>query len=100
MEWNAVLPDCVSLVNGGVYPERMRQSQASRRIATPSVLARIDSWLRVTIEAGVLLLVCLSPWAFGCIEPEFEAILYWGLAILIVLWGARTLLEQRLRWAH
>ena len=43
--------------------------------------------LRVAIEIGVLLLVCLTPWAFGGGEPVFEFIAMAWLAVLLVLWG-------------
>jgi O-antigen ligase/tetratricopeptide (TPR) repeat protein len=51
------------------------------------------------IEAIVLVLVCLSPWAFGAVEPELEFVLYSGVALVLLLWGARMLLEGQLRWA-
>lgn len=54
--------------------------------------------LRVAMEAVVLLMVCLSPWAFGAVEPMFEFCLYAGVAVLLVLWGTRMLLEVRLTW--
>src|SRR6266404_1468309 len=45
--------------------------------------------LRRGMEAGLLVLVCLAPWAFGAAGPEFEFILYAGVAGLLVAWGAR-----------
>ena len=50
------------------------------------------------MEAVVLVMVCLSPWAFGAVAPEHEFLLDVGLAVLMVLWGARMLLEGQLSW--
>jgi O-antigen ligase/tetratricopeptide (TPR) repeat protein len=50
------------------------------------------------MEALVLALVCLAPWAFGAAEPGGEFGLYSGVAALLVLWAARLLLEGRLTW--
>jgi O-antigen ligase len=57
---------------------------------------RAAALLRALIEAGVLALVCLAPWAFGAGEPLFEFGLYLGLAILLLLWTARVFVEWRL----
>ena len=51
------------------------------------------------MEAGVLALVCLSPWAFGAVEPEHEFLVDLGIAVLMILWGVRMLLEGKLSWA-
>src|SRR5437879_1101032 len=56
-------------------------------------------FLRAAMEAGVLALVCLSPWAFGGAAPEFEFVLYSGLAVLVSVWAARMLLQRRLSWS-
>ncbi|MBV8126286.1 MAG: O-antigen ligase family protein, partial [Planctomycetaceae bacterium] len=50
------------------------------------------------MEAGVLVMVCLSPWAFGAVEPEHEFLLDVGIAVLMILWGARMLLDGQLSW--
>lgn len=50
------------------------------------------------MEAIVLAMVALSPWAFGTVELKFEFVLFVGVAALLALWGARMLLEWRLRW--
>jgi O-antigen ligase len=50
------------------------------------------------MEAVVLVMVCLSPWAFGAVHPYFELWLYRGVAALLILWGLRILLEGRLTW--
>ncbi|MBL8797520.1 MAG: O-antigen ligase family protein, partial [Planctomycetia bacterium] len=57
-----------------------------------------DRWLGIAQEALLLLLVVLSPWPFGSVEPIFEAYLYYGLALLALLWGARCLLQGRFVW--
>jgi hypothetical protein len=54
---------------------------------------KLDSLAQRTMEALVLLMVCLSPWAFGAVEPLHEYWLYCGLAVLLLLWGARVLLQ-------
>jgi hypothetical protein len=52
--------------------------------------------LRWAIEGVVLLLVCLSPWAFGAVEPWFLFLLDSGVAVLAALWAAVLLVEGRL----
>ncbi|HEX5269840.1 MAG TPA: hypothetical protein VFW33_05100, partial [Gemmataceae bacterium] len=52
------------------------------------------------MECVVLVLVCGAPWAFGAVHPAFEALLYAGVAALLLLWALRTLLEGRLRWVY
>ncbi len=47
----------------------------------------------------MLLLVCVSPWAFGAVEAEFEFVLFVGVAGLLLLWGVRCVLAGRFRWA-
>gem|GEM_PF-2332642 len=56
-------------------------------------------WLcRGLIEALVLLIVVVSPWALGAAEPEFEFILMAAVAAVVVVWAARVLLEWRVSW--
>jgi hypothetical protein len=58
---------------------------------------RTATWLeRGALEAGVLAMVCLSPWAFGAVEPEHDFLLDVGIAVLMILWGARMLLDGQL----
>jgi tetratricopeptide (TPR) repeat protein len=52
------------------------------------------------MEAGVLVLVCLSPWAFGAVDPDYEVFIFAGVAGLVGLWGVRILLEGRLTWVR
>lgn len=63
------------------------------------VRCRADAVLRGTMEALVLAIVCLSPWAFGAVEPIHEFLLQVGLALLLVLWAARVVVGGGLCWA-
>src|SRR5947199_1879898 len=54
--------------------------------------------LRLVMEWIVLLLVILSPWAFGAVDPPYEFLLYVGVALLLVLWAVRGLVEGQLTW--
>jgi O-antigen ligase/tetratricopeptide (TPR) repeat protein len=58
--------------------------------------SRTAAHIRTAIEVVVLALACLAPWAFGAGEPLFEFVLYLGLAVVLLLWAARILLEWRL----
>ncbi len=49
------------------------------------------------MEAVLLSLVVLSPWLLGAVAP-LEFLIDAGLAVLLVLWAARMLLEWRLTW--
>jgi len=52
------------------------------------------------MEALVVLLVVLSPWAFGCVEPFFEFCLYLGVGLLVLLWVFRVLQHWEVRWQN
>jgi tetratricopeptide (TPR) repeat protein len=54
--------------------------------------------LHRTIEVIVLLMACLSPWAFGAVHPLFELLLFAGLAVTLLLWGSCWVLARRLTW--
>lgn len=54
--------------------------------------------LQEALEGLVLVLVVLSPWVFGAVDPGYEALLYGGVGLLLALWGARLLLEGRVVW--
>ena len=56
--------------------------------------------VRTLMEASVLVLVVLSPWAFGAVDPFFEFLLYCGVAGLLVLWAVRMLLDGRVTWRN
>src|ERR1700694_1543743 len=59
---------------------------------------RLERSLRRGMEAVALVLVSLSPWAFGSVQPVYELAIDAGVAALLVLWGARILLEWRFSW--
>jgi O-antigen ligase/tetratricopeptide (TPR) repeat protein len=54
----------------------------------------------VLIESVVLILVVVSPWAFGAVEAEFEFVLFVGVAVLAFLWGVRAIVEREFHWSH
>jgi O-antigen ligase len=54
--------------------------------------------IRGVMEAILLALVCLSPWAFGAADPLWEFILLAGVGLLTVLWAVIMLLEGQLSW--
>ena len=49
------------------------------------------------MEAVVLALVVLSPWAFGGVEPGTQFVLAAGIVILLALWTAITIVTGRFR---
>src|SRR5260370_10391582 len=67
---------------------------------TFGVRLRAASAVRGCIEAVVLLLVCVTPWVFGGVEPGAEFCLFGGVGVLLVLWAARMLLDGALTWEH
>lgn len=54
--------------------------------------------LRIVVEALVLALVCLSPWAFGSVDAPYEFFLRAGIAALLLLWAIRAVLAGRFAW--
>lgn len=52
------------------------------------------------MEAVLLALICLSPWAYGAVHPAFEFLLDAGIAVLLALWAARMLLEGQITWKN
>jgi O-antigen ligase/tetratricopeptide (TPR) repeat protein len=52
------------------------------------------------MEAILLAAVVLSPWFYGAVEPSAEFALYVTLAVLLVLWGLRILLQGAFHWHH
>src|SRR5271165_6455697 len=54
--------------------------------------------LRAAVEAVVLVMVGVSPWCYGAVHPGFEFLLSFGLGVVLALWGARMVVEGRLRW--
>jgi hypothetical protein len=62
------------------------------------VRARLAKMLGRWIELLVLLLVVISPWLFGGVEPVHEFWLFALLAVALVFWGLRVLLEGAVPW--
>ena len=81
----------VGPLNGVAKPTEMTRQSNSTGIRGRSARA-----LRWAIEGVVLLLVCLSPWAFGAGEPQFLFLLNCGVAVLAALWAAVLLVEGQL----
>ncbi|MGH7172870.1 MAG: O-antigen ligase family protein [Gemmataceae bacterium] len=50
------------------------------------------------MEGILLLLVSLSPWVYGAVHPGFEFLLDAGVALLLLLWGTRMLLQRQVTW--
>ncbi len=59
---------------------------------------RVLHFLPVVMEGILLLIVGLSPWAYGAVHPGFEFLLFAGASLLAGLWGLRILLEGRFSW--
>ncbi len=60
--------------------------------------ARLASMLGRWIEIIVLVMVAVSPWLFGGVEPIQEWWLFTGLVLALILWGLRILLEGAVVW--
>jgi O-antigen ligase/tetratricopeptide (TPR) repeat protein len=73
---------------------------ADRLNPRPGLRRSAANVLGGAMEAGILVLVCLSPWALGAAEPVFEMILDVGVGVLLGLWGLRMLLDGRLSWKN
>lgn len=58
----------------------------------------LDSLLQGAMEAVVLAMVALSPWAFASVAPQWESLLFQGVAVLLGLWGCRLLLHLEFPW--
>ena len=50
------------------------------------------------MEGVVLALVCFTPWAFGSVDSLFEMVLDIGIALVLVLWGLRMLVQGQFSW--
>ena len=50
-------------------------------------------YLRKTSEALILLLVVVTPWAFGCVHPYFKYLLTAGICAVLALWCAELLVK-------
>ena len=60
--------------------------------------ARLATMLGRWIEILVLVLVAISPWLFGGVEPVHEWWLFSIVALALLFWGIRVLLEGNVRW--
>jgi hypothetical protein len=76
----------------------LARSGPSDRSAVPEGNSPAAQLLRAAMEGVVLALVCLSPWAFGAVEPVHELWLYAGLTLLLALAGLRGLLAGEFTW--
>jgi tetratricopeptide (TPR) repeat protein len=52
------------------------------------------------MEGLLLVLVVLSPWAFGAVDPVFELFLAAGITGLLGLWAAVVIAQGRLNWVR
>lgn len=59
---------------------------------------RIIRLLEFAMEGLVLTMVCLSPWALGAVDEEAEFFLFAAVAVLLVLWALKMLVEWRVSW--
>jgi tetratricopeptide (TPR) repeat protein/O-antigen ligase len=64
----------------------------------PDSRQRLSTWLRAAMETVVLLLMVLLPWGFSWVLGLVEWVLFTGVAIVLLLWAARMLLEWRPIW--
>src|SRR5947209_14922431 len=74
-----------------VIRQRVRRSHAR------SDLVRI---LRGGMEAVILALALVTPWAFGGVDPVYELVIAAALALLLVLWAAVAIASDRLTIAR
>lgn len=50
------------------------------------------------MEGIVLLMVAVSPWFFGAVDPVFEYALLACISLIAVLWGVRAILDRQFLW--
>lgn len=62
------------------------------------IAQRISDTAAVGMEALVCVIVCLSPWFFGAVDPLFRGGMFIGIAALACLWGLRMVLLRRVVW--
>src|SRR5438270_9830906 len=83
-----------------VHSDKANKDRPSFR-STPEerrLRSRLAKMLGRWIEILVLLLVVVSPWLFGGVEPVHEFWLFGGLALALLLWAFRILLEGAVPW--
>ncbi len=90
----ALQHDCLSLGNMVSTESSLNHADGGRA----RMVRRAVDLLSVAMEALVLIMVCLSPWALGSVGVEFEFLLFAGIALLLSLWAARMLVEWRISW--
>src|SRR5262249_38960710 len=56
-----------------------------RNVVEVSRCGLVARLVRLGTEAIFLVLICLSPWPFGAVEPVCECLLYTGVAAMLVL---------------
>lgn len=59
---------------------------------------QLSRLLALAMEALLLGMICLAPWVYGAVHTGFEFLLDAGIGLLLLLWGARMLLEGELTW--
>jgi O-antigen ligase len=83
----------------GKYSETMSGSYASDQSDSKLPLRqRLARGLGYAIEGLVVSLIVLSPWFYGGARSGFEFLIDAGIALLLVLWGAKICVEGRLSW--
>ncbi len=78
----------------------------SSSLATERAAAEKSAGFRVSavpvvhnaMEILILAMVVLAPWLFGSTESLFEFILFCCVAVLLLLWGLRMVLERQFVW--
>jgi O-antigen ligase len=77
---------------------RMASREKEDLSSLPTRHSPLAAFVVTAMEAVLLILVCLSPWAYGAVHPNFEFLLYAGIGVLLALWAARILLEGQISW--
>jgi O-antigen ligase len=77
---------------------RMARGEKEVLSSSTTPLSPLVVFVVTAMEVVLLVLVCLSPWAYGVVHPPFEFLLDAGIGVLLVLWAARMLLERQIAW--
>ncbi len=70
---------------------------ASRKTEASSNRTRLAVVLRWTLEALILAMTILAPWAFGAVHPASMLILYIALSATLMLWCVSIVVDQGIR---
>ncbi len=70
-------------------------SDVIRHVSSPRAMVAFFSF---AMEAVLLGMVSLSPWALGSVDPSAQSWLLAGVALLLILWSLRMLVEWRVSW--